>query len=345
MGVMTDTCGARPMQTLIKIRDMVFVRESLARLVVEMVMAHHVYFHLYFLVILTTVALLRGERTTCFGAPQQQITTKTKSMVFAKVRDSRTEATKVYEAVPESLEGYEYSLFHVAAHEAGHAIGLDHSNMESALMYPSYHLENDWMPDYNRGLDELYKLPYDDTSAAQYLYGPARSRPTQPTTRPTTTESPTQNCQWSNWSSYSTCSVTCGNGSKSRTRICENKSTRRFGPRTASHYYVDIKISDEPWKRRMSCDRQCSGSDEEKHFCNIDDCNSPTEPPIETMTTRTVAVTDGTYTSTTPYENPGTGGDDCITQTTFHTPLCSQPYDAIFQYSRGLFEYSISRLL
>ena len=95
----------------------------------------------------------------------------------------------------------------------------------------------------------------------------------------------------------------------------------------------------------MSCDRQCSGSDEEKHFCNIGDCNSPTEPPIETMTTRTVAVTDGTYTSTTPYENPGTGGDDCITQTTFHTPLCSQPYDAIFQYSRGLFEYSISRLL
>ena len=92
-------------------------------------------------------------------------------------------------------------------------------------MYPSYHLENDWMPDYNRGLDELYKLPYDDTTAAQYLYGPARSRPTQPTNRPTTartTESPTQNCQWSNWSSYSTCSVTCGNGSKSRTRICEN---------------------------------------------------------------------------------------------------------------------------
>jgi len=44
-------------------------------------------------------------------------------------------------------------------------------------------------------------------------------------------------------------------------------------------------------------------------------------------------------TSTSTYENPGTGGDDCITQTTFHTPLCSQPYDAIFQYSRETFVF------
>ena len=48
-------------------------------------------------------------------------------------------------------------------------------------------------------------------------------------------------------------------------------------------------------------------------------------------------------TSTSSYENP-TGGDDCITQTTFHTPLCSQPYDAIFQYSRGTLKYSIITL-
>ena len=240
MGVMTGTCGARPTLILIKINDMVFVHVSLAPPVVEMEAANRVYFHLYFLVIRTTLALLKAEPTICSGAPQQQIMTKIRNMVFAKARDSCPLAdyllgtNRPFIRLSDShasLGGYEYSLFHVAAHEAGHAIGLDHSNMESALMYPSYHLENDWMPDYNRGLDELYKLPYDDTSAAQYLYGPARSRPTQPTTRPTTrrttTESPTQNCQWSNWSSYSTCSATCGNGSKSRTRICENIS-RRF---------------------------------------------------------------------------------------------------------------------
>lgn len=96
------------------------------------------------------------------------------------------------------------------------------------------------------------------------------------------------------------------------------------------HVILTQNFSLEPEKRRISCDRQCSGSDEEKHYCNIGACNSPTEPPIETATIATYGVT-----STSSYENP-TGGDDCITQTTFHTPLCSQPYDAIFQYSRGM---------
>uniref|UniRef100_A0A8C5BGA1 Matrix metalloproteinase-9 n=1 Tax=Gadus morhua TaxID=8049 RepID=A0A8C5BGA1_GADMO len=67
-----------------------------------------------------------------------------------------------------------YSLFLVAAHEFGHALGLDHSKVRDALMFPMYRfIEN-------------FSLNEDDVEGIQYLYGKptsiqtmmsARSRP------------------------------------------------------------------------------------------------------------------------------------------------------------------------
>uniref|UniRef100_A0A8C2I8J0 Matrix metalloproteinase-9 n=1 Tax=Cyprinus carpio TaxID=7962 RepID=A0A8C2I8J0_CYPCA len=53
-----------------------------------------------------------------------------------------------------------YSLFLVAAHEFGHALGLDHSNIKDALMYPMYKYI------------EKFSLNRDDINGIQYLYGP-----------------------------------------------------------------------------------------------------------------------------------------------------------------------------
>ncbi|KAK3919707.1 Matrix metalloproteinase-16, partial [Frankliniella fusca] len=57
-----------------------------------------------------------------------------------------------------SAEGI--SLFAVAAHEFGHSLGLLHSSVSGALMFPWY-----------QGLHRGYKLPEDDTHAIQQIYG------------------------------------------------------------------------------------------------------------------------------------------------------------------------------
>uniref|UniRef100_A0A673V060 Matrix metalloproteinase-9 n=1 Tax=Suricata suricatta TaxID=37032 RepID=A0A673V060_SURSU len=67
-----------------------------------------------------------------------------------------------------------YSLFLVAAHEFGHALGLDHSSVPEALMYPMY------------SFTEGPPLHEDDVKGIQYLYGP---RP-EPEPRPPTTATP-----------------------------------------------------------------------------------------------------------------------------------------------------------
>ncbi|KAF5292712.1 hypothetical protein FQR65_LT11180 [Abscondita terminalis] len=87
------------------------------------------------------------------------------------------------------------SLFHVAAHEFGHSLGLSHSSVEGALMFP-------WYQGMQNGFN--YELPEDDRLGIQALYGshhdqswgqrptyqprytpPPTTRPTPPPTRPT----------------------------------------------------------------------------------------------------------------------------------------------------------------
>uniref|UniRef100_A0A3P8W008 Matrix metallopeptidase 30 n=1 Tax=Cynoglossus semilaevis TaxID=244447 RepID=A0A3P8W008_CYNSE len=71
-----------------------------------------------------------------------------------------------------SSEGY--NLFLVAAHEFGHALGMAHSNVESALMYPTYtYVDTDG-----------YQLPDDDRLGLQRLYGQSRSQSPRPTVDP-----------------------------------------------------------------------------------------------------------------------------------------------------------------
>lgn len=91
------------------------------------------------------------------------------------------------------------SLLSVAAHEFGHSLGLSHSSVPDALMFPYY-----------QGLKPNFKLPYDDMMGIQQLYGARDERPwatlnpdyvtppshvpspatTSPTRRPPTTSTP-----------------------------------------------------------------------------------------------------------------------------------------------------------
>ncbi|XP_031727456.1 matrix metallopeptidase 30 [Anarrhichthys ocellatus] len=78
------------------------------------------------------------------------------------------------------------NLFLVAAHEFGHALGLTHSQVKTALMYPTYQYVN----------TEGYMLPDDDRQGVQAIYGvrTTSSQPTttnpQPTNKPVPTPQP-----------------------------------------------------------------------------------------------------------------------------------------------------------
>uniref|UniRef100_A0A7N6ASE4 Matrix metalloproteinase-9 n=1 Tax=Anabas testudineus TaxID=64144 RepID=A0A7N6ASE4_ANATE len=71
-----------------------------------------------------------------------------------------------------------YSLFLVAAHEFGHALGLDHSNIRDALMYPMY------------SYVEKFPLHKDDIEGIQYLYGKRNHANLHQNPRTTTTPFP-----------------------------------------------------------------------------------------------------------------------------------------------------------
>jgi hypothetical protein len=58
------------------------------------------------------------------------------------------------------------SLFAVAAHEFGHSLGLAHSSVRGALMYPWY-----------QGITEDYELPDDDKHGIQQMYGESLANP------------------------------------------------------------------------------------------------------------------------------------------------------------------------
>lgn len=52
------------------------------------------------------------------------------------------------------------SLFAVAAHEFGHSLGLQHSSVKGALMFPWY-----------QGIQPNFVLPEDDRNGIQQMYG------------------------------------------------------------------------------------------------------------------------------------------------------------------------------
>lgn len=71
--------------------------------------------------------------------------------------------------------GANTDVFSVALHEAGHALGLGHSDKPTAVMYPYYHLVTGLTPD--------------DIAGIQSLYG-VKSTPSQPPTPPVTPAQP-----------------------------------------------------------------------------------------------------------------------------------------------------------
>jgi hypothetical protein len=72
--------------------------------------------------------------------------------------------------------GADMDVFSVALHEAGHALGMGHSDDPSSVMYPYYHL--------------VTGLTADDIAGVRRLYGAASSTPTPPSQPPSPPPAP-----------------------------------------------------------------------------------------------------------------------------------------------------------
>ncbi|XP_063003578.1 matrix metalloproteinase-9 [Elgaria multicarinata webbii] len=93
-----------------------------------------------------------------------------------------------------------YSIFLVAAHEFGHSLGLEHSSVREALMYPMY----TYLADFH--------LHPDDVDGIQYLYGkgsgPGPTVPSLPTQSPDVPDEPTTEVDYSSTTDEDGSSVT-----------------------------------------------------------------------------------------------------------------------------------------
>ena len=80
--------------------------------------------------------------------------------------------------------GVDTDLFSVALHEAGHALGLAHSDNPASVMYPYYHFATGLTPDDIAGIQSLYG------SVAATPSNPQPSTPVQPATPPAPAPAP-----------------------------------------------------------------------------------------------------------------------------------------------------------
>lgn len=143
----------------------------------------------------------------------------------------------------------------VATHEIGHSIGLEHSSVQDAIMYPWYpNSPGSWKPELN--------LKYDDINGIQNLYGgkvrnPKTTSNPNPNPEPKTTAKPRPrpvNGGWSKYTRSGSCSKSCGRGYQLMKRTCTNPAPSNGG-------------------------RKCRGYDGKRIRCNTEKC--PTVKPPE----------------------------------------------------------------
>nr|XP_022321026.1 coadhesin-like isoform X3 [Crassostrea virginica] len=109
--------------------------------------------------------------------------------------------------------------------------------------------------------------------------------------------------QWGAWSGFSNCSVKCGNGTKTRTRSCDNPAPQYGGLKCAGNESEAVACSasdcavDGGWSAWISSGRSCSVTCGRGSVIRIRSCTNPT---------------------------PSNGGQDC-SGAPFQSFLCEQP--------------------
>ncbi|XP_041473580.1 72 kDa type IV collagenase-like isoform X2 [Lytechinus variegatus] len=117
------------------------------------------------------------------------------------------------------------NLFYTAAHEIGHALGLDHSDQRNSLMWP-----------WDKGYIPNFRLPLDDRLGIQVIYGknPFQvSTDPPPTTQTTTTQPPILIPPYCNTSLDAVADI------RGNLMIFKGKKMWRFRPNYNSEGYPD----------------------------------------------------------------------------------------------------------